>query len=149
MLSSMGLHHAKGLLNWLISLEQRADFCRETTLLELLVGYRLDTGSFLPIQVSRGNRCIWQDVEETCAGELAPRTIASQLKVFTSLLVSLFDAVDLPLEWSFCSKPDAGIHKSISAIVAPWPLDVDARVRASLSTGRPFRRACDFARPWR
>ena len=150
-ISSFGSDLACDLVDWLLRLETRADFCAQVTLLELLMAFRLESQAVLPLLIERDGTCCWQTVQSLRAGELAPRTMASQLKAFRSLLMAIDRTLGCSLEWGRTSRTESRVELSLESFNCPWPADLAERVHFELQSfvaRRPIRRMADLARPW-
>ena len=148
---TFGADLACNFVQWLLQVESRADFCAVVTLVELLMAFRLETQVFLPILVERNGSSHWQDVRCLRAGELAPRTLASQVRVFRHLLMELDRILGCSWEWGTTTRPESRVMKALESVVFPWPSDLAERTHfelLSLTARRPIQRTADLARPW-
>ena len=148
---AFGFKIAKSLVTWMKETESSADFMTEVTVLEILMAFRLSTQTVLPILVERDGSQTWQEVRSVRVGELAPRTMASQLSVFRLLLRSIDRIMGSFLEWGTTTRPETGILKQMDAVNFPWPFDLSERVHFELLTfvsNRPIKRTADLAKPW-
>ena len=84
------------------------------------------------------------------AGGLLKHTIASAFKVFHTVIERVLTCVGAQYFHQSTRRPDVGVYVKHWSLQIGWPDDVDISVAAtsrSWFAARPYRRACDIARP--
>ena len=137
---------------WLLTLDESAEYLRPTTLLEMYVGFYLEVGMDLPIEIlGRNSERQWAQASASGVGDLNGRTLQSRLSVFRVMVEMVFHCLDLPIQWMELDNLSIGIHKSLDGLIIPWPVPTAQRVIAAISAytqNRPIRHVCDLARAW-
>ena len=150
-IESFGFEVVTCFVRWMVELEDSADFSTEVTLLEILMAFRLSTHVVLPILIEQDGSCSWRDIRSLRVGELAPRTMASQLSVFRQMLCALDRLLGCSFEWGWTSRPESLLLKPLESLHFPWPVELSERVHFELLTfisNRPIKRTADLAKPW-
>ena len=151
-ITAFGVDFAESLTKWFFELDSTADFVAPITVLELYFGLVIATKVLLPVRVGVDGDDCWRDLRTVRAGELMARTLASQLRVFEFLLLSVFDVFQYSPEWTRINRPGSGVVMQMTALTFPWPQRIAARVHEELlqfTCRRLIRSSGDLSRPWR
>eukprot|EP00438_Fugacium_kawagutii_P003730 Skav234634 [mRNA] locus=scaffold1609:57263:61717:- [translate_table: standard] len=138
------------LLTFIIDLDMQAATSRFVTGLELLAAFLNFGHGSIPIPRKVGDSIHYEDVGSVVGGGLIRVTFASALCTLRKALQVIFANLCLESQWGRDSRVEAGLHTTMWSIHVGWRSDFDGAVVSQLHTwagGRPWRRACDFARP--
>eukprot|EP00438_Fugacium_kawagutii_P029499 Skav222725 [mRNA] locus=scaffold2390:142978:151550:+ [translate_table: standard] len=135
---------------FLISCDAQAASAKFVTGLELLAAYVEMAHGTIPIPRKVGCDIIYEDPALVIGGGLIRMTLAGALNTLKKALGVLFADAQIQCEWGRASRVDVGLCADIWAIRIGWDTDFDRVVMPRIhtwSSGRPWRKASDFARP--
>eukprot|EP00438_Fugacium_kawagutii_P022223 Skav203956 [mRNA] locus=scaffold391:472720:477201:+ [translate_table: standard] len=144
-------HFRQQLLRFVISCDMQAATSRFVSGLELLAAFMLSGDVSIPIPRKVGADIIYEDPVDVIGGGLIRVTFAGALSTLKKALFTVFNDSHVQCEWGRASRVDVGLLTSVWAIRIGWGDLLDGAVVSKLhswASGRPWRYAYDFARPF-
>ena len=149
-LGGFSAQFSSSVLEYLKSLDFEAPQARYVTGLELLCGFLVLFNGSIPYQRLESGALLFLDPSASRAGGLMRHTITSALRIFKMAVEKILSLLDVQYCVSTGCRPDLGIHVKSWTLLIGWPYDVNQKVGDVLQQWfalRPYRRACDIARP--
>lgn len=149
-LGGFSVQFGKAVAQFLVNLDFEAINERFVTGLELLYAFRIFTGLSIPWPRSVSGTVVYEEPHNVCAGGLMRHTFSSALGTFKAAIQSVCFSIGAQFDSSPVSRPDIHLVAPQWSVKIGWPQQVEVAVASSIRTdftSRPFRRACDLARP--
>ena len=141
---------SNSILAYLIDLDMVAVNSRFVTGIELLAGFVAVHGGEIPFPKQSSGHILYEDPVNIRAGGLQRHTVATAFRIFKIAIETLLPLAGVQYNCIRSNRVDLGLFVDHWSIHIGWPSHVDQVVSAKVRDwfcNRPYRKACDLARP--
>ena len=149
-LDGFSAQFSEPIASFIYSVDLEAPQARFVSGLELLCAFLSLHEGAIPHPKLVGGVVQYLDPDVTCAGGLMRHTIASGLRIFRLGVEKVLTSLGVQFQVKSTSRPDLYVYVKHWSIFIGWPMEVahpTDSLLASWFAPRPYRRACDLARP--